>query len=105
MNEQGWDTCTDPALMLEFLRASDRASDRKLRLFACASVRESHWRVPARDTARIIEIVGAQEQLADGLLPPTARASLRDEDDWVRKLGVERPVAHIMCYTWIAEPD
>src|SRR5947208_9746248 len=34
MTEGQWDACTDPDEMLEALRASGLASDRKLRLFA-----------------------------------------------------------------------
>jgi hypothetical protein len=37
MTEAQWLACTDPTPMLEFLR--DRASERKLRLFACGCVR------------------------------------------------------------------
>lgn len=37
MTENDWHTCADPAAMLAFLL--DRASSRKLRLFACASAR------------------------------------------------------------------
>jgi len=40
MTESQWQNCTDPDLMLNFLR--DRASDRKLRLFACAC-RRAIW--------------------------------------------------------------
>ena len=39
MTESEWLSCTDPAPMLEFLRDSGRAIDRKLRLLACAIVR------------------------------------------------------------------
>jgi hypothetical protein len=34
-----WDACTEPQGMLLFLRESGRASERKLRLFACACCR------------------------------------------------------------------
>src|SRR5579864_4184325 len=39
MTEQEWLACTDPDPMLEFLRSN--ATDRKLRLFACACCRHT----------------------------------------------------------------
>src|SRR4051812_16490739 len=39
MDERGWFSASDPLTMLEFLRATDRASARKSRLFACACSR------------------------------------------------------------------
>jgi hypothetical protein len=61
MNERQWRACTDPAAMLAFLR--DSASERKLRLFACACCRvlgpgltgEPAWRA-----------VATAEEYADG---------------------------------------
>jgi hypothetical protein len=41
MTESEWFHCTDPRAMLEFLRQSGRASDSKLRLFACHACRHS----------------------------------------------------------------
>jgi hypothetical protein len=63
MTEAEWLACTDPQPMLEFLQ--DKASDRKLRLFAYACCRHLNH-LPADDrTKRAVE---AAEQLADGLI-------------------------------------
>lgn len=40
MTESDWLTCADPAVLLSFLRGT--ASERKLRLFACAYARQGH---------------------------------------------------------------
>jgi hypothetical protein len=56
-----WAACTDPMRMLEFLR--ERASDRKLRLFACACLRRV-WRRLA--DSRLREVVQLAEAHADG---------------------------------------
>jgi hypothetical protein len=71
MDEKAWLACTDPAPMLEFLRG--RASDRKLRLFACAycrAVRGSQHMLPG--TA-----VAVAERYADGLASDEDLASER----------------------------
>jgi hypothetical protein len=49
MTEQEWLTCTKPEKMLEFLRGN--ASERKLRLFACACARQL-WQLLAQDVWR-----------------------------------------------------
>jgi hypothetical protein len=54
--------CADPALMLEFLRS--KASDRKLRLFACACARNI-WRFFPGERSR--HVVAVSERYADGL--------------------------------------
>ena len=41
MTAAEWDACADPRPMLDFLH--DKASDRKLRLFACAYARTGSW--------------------------------------------------------------
>ncbi len=65
MNEAEWLACTDPEKMLEFLRG--KASNRKLRLFACACVR-SIWRLLVGEISQSAVVVA--EQYADGM--PTA---------------------------------
>ena len=39
MTESDFNRCADPRAMLEFLRGTGRAGERKLRLFACACCR------------------------------------------------------------------
>jgi len=63
MTEQEWLTCTDPRPMLDFLK--DNASDRKLRLFACACCRRI-WHLLSDKRSR--KAVKFSEQYADGLV-------------------------------------
>src|SRR5262245_41373537 len=60
MAEVEWD---DPVPLLELLRASGRASDRKLRLFAAACGRSVWGLLPGEQFCRAIELL---ERLADG---------------------------------------
>lgn len=62
MTEQEWLECADSQKMLEFLRG--KASDRKLRLFACACA-QNIWRFYPGERSR--HVVAVSERYADGL--------------------------------------
>jgi hypothetical protein len=61
MTEQEWLASTDPTPMLEFLRG--KASDRKLRLFACACCRRIWHLLPDQRCRRAVQIA---EEFAEG---------------------------------------
>jgi hypothetical protein len=74
MTEAEWLACNKPQRMLECL--GDRATERRLRLFACACSRDS-W---GQEIEKVLEVV---ERYADGL-------ATREEMSWTRTVaGVE----------------
>ena len=72
MTEAEWLVCTDPRPMLEFLR--DKASDRKLRLYACACCRQVWDLLLDERSCTAIEVA---EQYADGLTSDETLAIIR----------------------------
>jgi hypothetical protein len=80
MTEAEWLGCDDPQRMLDFLRG--KASDRKLRLFACACCRRIWEQLgePHR------EAVVLAERYADGLVEPAVLGVARER---VRQLPVD----------------
>lgn len=62
MNETQWLTCQDPVVLLDYLEG--KASERKLRLFACACVRRC-WRC-FRNVRGMRDAIETAERVADG---------------------------------------
>jgi hypothetical protein len=63
MTEAEWLRCSDPTAMLEFLRDRGKASERKLRLLACACCRDVWDLLPAGSSRETVEAV---ERALDG---------------------------------------
>jgi len=78
MTEGEWLTSTDPKAMLDDLRGN--ASDRKLRLFACACCRHVRPQTHHQD---VEDAVGTAEQYADGL---TTKVALKRARQGVRAI-------------------
>jgi hypothetical protein len=79
MTEADWLACTNPERMVRFL--NDKASDRKLRLFACNCARQV-WDLLAGRLGR--EAVAASERYADGLAEEAdLDAARRALTDWL----------------------
>jgi hypothetical protein len=72
MTEAEWLTCTDPKVMLDFLRG--KASNRKLRLFAVACCRRI-WQLLAEDKSR--KAIEVAERYADGSASDAERRLVR----------------------------
>jgi hypothetical protein len=73
VTEADWLACTDAQKMLEYLRG--RASDRKLRLFACGGCRRI-WQLLSDEWSR--QAVEIAEMFADGLASMDALRSASD---------------------------
>jgi hypothetical protein len=73
MTEVEWSACTDSIPMLEFLRG--KASDRKLRLFACACCRDIWDLIPSEPSRTAVE---ASEEYADGQIQRKKLLQLRE---------------------------
>jgi hypothetical protein len=85
MTEAGWRACYDARPTLEFLHG--RASDRKLRLFACACCRAAP---DLLDDAEVREAIETSERYADGL-------ATREQLQAARR-GAASALARCVCY-------
>src|SRR5262245_10055596 len=76
MTEAEWLNCTDPRVMLDFLRG--KASDRKRRLFACACHRRIwHLLGDAGDLRKAVELI---ERYADDLAGEQERGAVEQAE-------------------------
>jgi hypothetical protein len=66
VDEATWLGCTGPTYMIQYLRASGRASERRLRLAACACVRQGAWDLLRDEGCRAA--LQAREGFEDGLV-------------------------------------
>src|SRR4051794_39213363 len=82
MTESEWLTCREPQAMLLFLRNSEKASDRKLRLFAVACCRRM-WSFCLKDAVRVAIITA--ERFADGEASGEELTQAADHAKWYRR--------------------
>lgn len=76
MTEADWNSCTDPAAMLDFLRSRRKLSPRKARLFAAVACRRV-WALLADDAGR--RAIEVAELFADGRADGESRSTARRE--------------------------
>jgi hypothetical protein len=94
MTEADWLDCEDPERMLAFLRREGRASDRKLRLFACACCR-GVWRL--FNGKRLRAAVEASERYADGDLTAQELQQVRRSVEQLADRAFRR---HVRALPW-----
>jgi hypothetical protein len=102
MTDAEWSTCTDPQQMLHLLLDSGKATERKLRLFACACCRLLWHQLEDQRSRKAVMIA---ESFADGL---TGRRSLEKAIGYASDaLGYARshyaaPEVHAACASAVA---
>jgi hypothetical protein len=94
MTEDEWDAATEPLRMLAFLRASGKASDRKLRLLAVACCRAA-WRLFNAKAVRAA--VETSERYADGEVTLDALEAARFAAERLAERGFRK---HVRAMPW-----
>jgi hypothetical protein len=100
MTEAEWLTCTEPQVILDFLRG--KASERKLRLFACACCRRIWPHLQRKGSRRMVEVC---EEYADGRVRQRKLTSVWESADeawqgihWSGGGDVDQRPAEAVCY-------
>lgn len=92
MTDAEWQMCPSPTEMLEALRSSDKATGRKIRLFACAVCRHI---LPSIQDRLFHDVVEFAERFADGALTEQEMSDVRERalPAFVRLDGSEETAA------------
>src|SRR5262249_50855951 len=109
MTEAEWDTCADPRSMLEFLCDNRRASDRRLRLFACACWRPVWNLLPEWGRRQAVEVaeryaeqVGTKAELDEHRRRAQGEATSARKSGRKAATGWACQAAAVACYDVIA---
>jgi hypothetical protein len=114
MDEERWLACEDPHKLLEFLRTSDRANNRKLRLFAAACCRRFVHLLKSKTFQRAVEVA---DRFTDGLASSeeVGRAFQNANYGWGQRTAVriageahvrgDRPLSELVMDAWHAVTD
>jgi hypothetical protein len=99
MTRDEWDRCTEPQKMLLALRASGRATERRLRLFVVACCWGVRHLLPDEETQ---EALGVAERLADGQVTEERRRATSDIIEKLYREVAPSPAyvaVHLACGT------
>jgi hypothetical protein len=92
VTEEQWRTCENPDAMLDAIAGSPRATNRRLRLFACGCVRRAWDLLQGDNEEPVRRAVEFAERLAEGGADAAERAAMGRDlfshmDFWAEQVG------------------